>query len=398
MTPGARAAAAIQLLDRWLDGQEGLDRLRTRWGREARYAGSGDRRAVGDLCYGVLRRLRSAWWAADVDGTGTARDAVRGALLLDGTDPDTIFTGEGHAPSRLEAAEQSSRSLDDAPREVRLDLPDWMLTELERIPDEVLAAMRERAPVDLRVNLLKASSDKVRAALAEEGIATEPVPLAATALRVVEGSRKLRGSRALRDGLIEIQDTASQAAAALAGAQPGETVLDLCAGAGGKALAMAASMKGQGRLAVHDKYPRRMADLPARAARAGAALETIESANLERHAGEFDLVFVDAPCSGSGTWRRDPESKWRLDRTRLSELQQIQADILDQAARLTKPEGRLVYATCSLMVCENQTQIDRFLDRHENWHQDRVLHIDPTKGGDGFFAARMTRVAKFNQS
>ena len=398
MTPGARVQAAIDVMDRWLQGDQRLDRLLHAWGRGARYAGSGDRRAVGDLCYGALRRMRSAQWVAGVAETSSGRDLLCGALILDGQDPAALFTGAGHAPSPLTAQEQEGRDLETAPRGVRLDVPDWMVPLLDDIDGAVLDTMRGRAPVDLRVNLLKTDRQAAQRTLAEEGIETDPLEISGTALRITEGARKLRASRAYKDGLVELQDAASQAAADLADARPGETVLDLCAGAGGKTLALAASMGGSGRLLAHDLFPERMADLTERARRAGASVEVIGPDDLEGLSGTCDLVFIDAPCSGSGTWRRDPEAKWRLTSDRLDELQSIQTELLERAKPLVSPRGRLLYATCSLFPGENHKQVDRFVKLHRDWRLDGVLHADPTTGGDGFFAARLKMVNNLNQS
>ena len=396
MTPAARAAAAIEVLDLWLDGDERLDRILQRWGRANRYAGSGDRRAIGDLCYGALRRRRSAAWIAGADETARARDLIRGALLLDGVDLQTIFTGVRHAPSPLLATEAESRELADAPWPVRLDVPDWLVPELEDQPAEALEAMRERAPVDLRVNLLKADRAEARAALAGDGIAAGDLALTETALRVTEGARRVNQSRAWREGLVEVQDAASQYAAELANARPGELVLDLCAGAGGKALAMAATMDGEGRLIAHDIDPRRMADLPDRALRAGAHIETVSSEGLAALTGACNLVFIDAPCSGSGTWRRDPEAKWRLDRDELDRLHRVQGDLLRQAVEFAAPGGRIVYATCSILMSENAAQISRFCRDAPDWRLTRSEQLDPTQGCDGFFVALLARDAPIN--
>ncbi|HET7409883.1 MAG TPA: RsmB/NOP family class I SAM-dependent RNA methyltransferase, partial [Paracoccaceae bacterium] len=271
MTPAARIAAAIEIIDAWGAGEEGLDRVLTRWGRAHRFAGSGDRHVIANLVYDAVRRMRSAAWVAggpDPEcGPADGRALLRGSAMLDGADPAALFTGGRHAPEALaEAERRPARSLSDAPRGVRLDLPDWLDAELALVDDKALEALRERAPLDLRVNLLKADAAEAIGALAGDGIVADPVPLSPTALRVREGPRRVAGSRAYAQGLVEIQDAASQAVADLAAARPGETVLDLCAGGGGKTLALAAAMRGPvrdgGRLIAHDIAPRRIAPLP----------------------------------------------------------------------------------------------------------------------------------------
>src|SRR5690625_1448013 len=392
MTPAARIAAAIEIIDIWRAGEEGLDRVLTAWGRAHRFAGSGDRHAFAVYVYPAVRRVRSAGFVA---GAGSheadGRALLRGSLMLDGVEPAQFFTGQRYAPPPLGEDEATPpRPLSDAPRAIRLDLPDWLEAELAGIEEDALAELRERAPLDLRVNLLKADRDEAIAALAEDGIVVDPLPLSPTALRVRERPRLVARSRAYREGLVEIQDTASQAAAALAGARPGETVLDLCAGGGGKALALAAAMGGKGRLITHDASPARIAPLGERAGRAGAEIEIVESARLGALAGVPDLVFVDAPCSGSGAWRRNPDAKWRLTEAALEELLAVQDRLLQQAASLAGEDGRILYATCSLLRRENGERVDAFLAKTQGWRVAETITILPP-AGDGFFAALLTR-------
>ena len=391
MTPAARVQAAVEVVDDWQAGDEGLDRVLTRWGRAHRFAGSGDRHAIADLVYDAVRRMRSAAGGAGSDGPADGRTLLRGSLTLDGADPAALFTGERHAPAPLTGAERHpARALADAPRPVRLDLPDWLAPELAETPDAVLEALRARAPLDLRANLLGASPAEAIAALAGDGIEAAPVPLSPTALRVAAGQRRVAASRAFRDGLVEVQDAASQAVADLAGARPGETVLDLCAGGGGKTLALAAAMAGRGRLLAHDIAPQRIAALPGRAARAGARVGIVGTADLAGLTGSCDLVFVDAPCSGSGAWRRNPDAKWRLTAGALDRLAATQDGLLDQAARLAAPAGRLLYATCSVLPRENAGRVDAFLGRAPGWRVARRIAPAPP-AGDGFFGALLER-------
>lgn len=406
MRPGGRAQAAIEVLDAWLSTDEGLDRVLTRWGREHRFAGSGDRHAIADLVYDACRRMRSAAWVAGaVDPTrcpaGTAapgRAILRGSLLLHGTDPAAHFTGERHAPAALSDVERApARPLDGAPRPVRLDLPDWLEDELAGVDEAALEALRSRAPLDLRANLLKTDVAGAIAALAAEGVVAEPAGLTPAALRVREGARRVAGSTAFAHGLVEVQDAASQAAAAMAAARPGETVLDLCAGGGGKTLALAAAMEGRGQLLAHDIAARRIAALPARAERAGARVEIVPTARLNHLRGACDLVFVDAPCSGSGAWRRNPDAKWRLVPGELARLEEAQDSLLDQAAGLARPGGRVLYATCSILPRENRARVEAFLARHAGWRLCAARAFMPPEG-DGFFAALLDKAGKARES
>jgi 16S rRNA (cytosine967-C5)-methyltransferase len=338
---------------------------------------------VRDLVYDALRCKRSF---AALGGGMSGRGLVLGGLRAAGVDPAAIFTGEGHAPSVVTAADAGR---DPQGAEV-LDAPDWLMAELRQSlgdqAEAILHALRRRAPVFLRVNRSKTSVEAAIAALAAEGIAAQPHPLAATALEVTGNARKLQASDAYLTGLVELQDASSQAVVEALPLTDGMTVLDLCAGGGGKTLAMAA--RARLRLWAHDIAPRRMADLPDRAARAGAVVKLIARPAA---AAPYDLVLVDAPCSGSGSWRRDPEGKWALTPARLAELTGLQAKVLAQAATLVAPSGVLAYATCSLLDRENGAQVRAFLEAVPGWRLAAERVFTPMDGGDGFFLAMLTR-------
>ena len=397
MTPSARIQAAIEIIDRWRAGPEALDHVLAAWGRANRYAGSGDRRAIADLVYDAVRRLRSAAWTAGAPEDLSGRNVLIGSLLLDGHDRGSLaalFSGERYAPPPLSEAEAArlGAPLETAPRPVRLDFPDWLGPALEPVPDGALAAMRERAPLYLRANLLRSDHEAAQAALAEDGIETEPGPLSPTCLKVTSGDRRVARSRAFEQGLVEVQDAASQAAADYAAPRPGDTVLDFCAGAGGKTLALAAAMRGEGRLHAHDIAPERLERLPERARRAGAEVTLLPPGETGRLDASCDLVLVDAPCSGSGTWARHPDAKWRLTPDLLAGHAASQDDILGHAARAVRPGGRLVYVTCSLLAVENDERVARFLAGSPRFHAGRPpLSLTPLDGGDGFFACELVR-------
>lgn len=381
MTPAARAAAALQALDAILRGEPAEAQL-TRWARASRFAGSGDRAAVRDLVYDALRRRRSR---AALGGADDGRGLILGACRETGIDPDTIFTGQGHAPAPLTPAERAGGRA-PTPLEAT-DLPDWiakaLAADLGADFPPVAQALRNRAPVWLRVNLSRAMPGTAQAALAADGIAAEPDPRCATALRVTAGERRLQSSAAYRAGLAELQDLSPQMACAALEVAPGTTVLDYCAGGGGKALALAA--RGA-RVTAWDAAPARMRDLPVRAARAGV---TIAVAGTGGPRGLFDLVVTDVPCSGSGTWRRTPDAKWRLSPEDLAHLTRTQADILGRAAAHVRPGGTLAYMTCSLLARENQGQVARFLNTHPGFSLDHAATWTPLTASDGFFLARL---------
>lgn len=379
MTPAARVQAAIELLDQISTGQP-AEKALTTWGRTSRYAGSKDRAAVRDLVFDALRCWRSA---AVMGGGDSGRARMLGVVRLRGDDPEAVFTGLGHAPAELSDVECNAGRLPEG--NDALDLPDWLATRFRRSLGEAAEAtaeaLRSRADVFLRVNLMQSSASQAIARLAEDGILAVPHPLSPSALRVTDGARAIARSDAYLSGAVELQDAASQAVVDALPLQPGLSVLDYCAGGGGKALAMAARLGG-GRVDAHDAAPRRMADLPARADRAGADIRIVQKPR-----GPYDLVFCDVPCSGSGAWRRAPEGKWRLTQTRLSELCTIQAEILDQAARLVAPGGYLAYATCSVLAEENAEQVRAFLERAPEWQDEAQRQFLPSDGGDGFFIA-----------
>ncbi len=394
MTPGARLAAAISLLDEILRG-EPAERALTRWSRASRFAGSKDRAAVRDVVFDCIRQRRSFAWRG---GAETGRGLVIAQLLAEGLDPGELFSGDGFAPEQLSVAEkaQVECELPPAPEAISYDYPDFLQDEIGRSLGadrlKILRAMQARAPLDLRVNTLRGTVAGAKVMLAQEGIAVEEHALSPHALRVVENPRAVAGSRAYTSGLVELQDVSSQAVALFAGAKPGMRVLDYCAGGGGKTLALAAEMGGQGLLMAHDINAGRMKDLPDRSARAGAKVSLVATGDLPKLAGKCDLVLVDAPCSGSGAWRRNPDAKWRMDASGLDLLVLLQAEILDKAQALVATGGRLVYATCSLLKCENSDQSAGFLRRNAGWSMGREVRFLPPEAGDGFYAAEFVQL------
>lgn len=387
MTPAARLQAAIEVLDQALDGTA-AEKALTGWARRSRYAGSGDRAAVRDHVFGALRRMRSD---AALGGAMTGRGLILGALRRTGQDPDAVFGGSTYAPVLLTDAERAAGRTPEAGPEA-LDIPDWLWpafsSSLGAAAEPAATALQSRAPVHLRVNLQKTSRDDVIAALAVDGIICAPHAACDTALEVTEGSRRIRQSAPYGDGLVELQDAASQAVVAALPLKDGMRVLDYCAGGGGKALAMAA--RAQISLFAHDIDPARMRDLPDRAARAGIEVTQLATDDV-RAAGPFDMVLVDAPCSGSGAWRRSPDGKWSLSQAQLDGFVGLQAEILQQARDLVAADGVLAYATCSLLSLENDTQIAGFLRGNPGWVSPWSGAWPVQDSADGFYAAHLTR-------
>ncbi|PIE12753.1 MAG: SAM-dependent methyltransferase [Rhodobacterales bacterium] len=388
MTPGARFQAAIECLDAILAGAP-AEKVLTGWARRSRFAGSKDRAAVRDHVYDVLRQRNSL---AALSGQPGGRGLVLGLVMSQGVNPGTIFNGEGHAPPVLEPEELEPQETGTGYPGQALNLPDWLIPVLKRSLGDSFqdthAALGRRAPVYLRVNGMKSTVEQAAALLRKGGIETRPTTTSELALEVTMGARRLSQSDAYQSGLVELQDLSSQSAMEAVPLSPGDRVLDYCAGGGGKSLALAARVKAK--FFAHDIAPRRMNDLSARAKRAGSHITQLDPAEVARHA-PYDTVLCDVPCSGSGTWRRDPDAKWRFDRAALDRLLAVQAEILDDTQALVAEGGQLIYTTCSLIDEENEWQIDRFCQRNPAWSVKEAKGWLPSGGGDGFFFARLTR-------
>ncbi|MEH2627685.1 16S rRNA (cytosine967-C5)-methyltransferase [Bradyrhizobium sp. AZCC 1719] len=379
MTPAARLSAAIELIET-IDAQRvPAAKALKEWGTAHRYAGSGDRAAISGLIWDVLRRRASSAWLMDAD---TPRARVLGMMKLERKlDVEAISAlcdGGRFAPEPLTEAERSaltSRTIDAAPPHIAGDYPEWLDPHLVAVfGDDRVAeatAMASRAPLDLRVNTLKAKREKVLASLGYLG--ATPTPWSPIGLRIELGAdARNPGIHAEEDfikGAIEVQDEGSQLAAMFTAAKPGEQVIDLCAGAGGKTLALAAMMQGKGRLIATDRDKRQLAPIYERLSRAGVHNAEIRAPKgdtdpLADIKSSADLVLIDAPCTGTGTWRRNPDAKWRMRPGALEVRLKDQAEVLDRASRLVKPGGRIAYVTCSVLPSENGEQVRAFVARH----------------------------------
>jgi 16S rRNA (cytosine967-C5)-methyltransferase len=403
VTQAGRIAAAIELLAAILAAPERpADAVANDFLRARRFIGAGDRRAISDQVWRVLRSYRRLnWWLGN---EATPRLLVAASLLLDGGRYSSVaeaYSGARFAAAPLARSEQAvlrrleGRALDhpSMPASVALEVPDWLTPKIDAAE---LRTLLEHAPLDLRVNLLKATREQAFAALAAEGLEATPTPHSPWGLRIA-GRRQVTTGPAFRDGLVEIQDEGSQLVAALVDARPGMRVVDLCAGAGGKTLALAMTMQNRGQLVACDVSAARLEGAMRRLRRAGVHnvqfhLLTIGDKWLKRRTGTFDRVLVDAPCTGTGTWRRNPDARLRLTEADLAELLPKQAAILDQAAPLVRAGGRLIYATCSLLRNENEDQVTGFLARHPEFTVGERLILTPARHGtDGFFAATLER-------
>jgi len=385
MTPAARVAAAIEILDKWRAGQP-VEQALTRWARKSRFAGSKDRAAIRDHVFDSLRLTQTA---AALGGGDDGRALMLGLLRHQGDDPSVVFTGDRYAPAALSVEEQANTAPE--PTKFFWNLPAWLINEFEQDlgadAEQTARALTARAPVTLRVNAGPSGRSAAIDHLRRDGIETELNDLADTALTITHGARRLRQSHAYLSGVVELQDAASQAVVA---ALPEATrCLDYCAGGGGKSLALAAQ-KGR-HVTACDIDPKRMQDIPPRAERAGVTIDVIDQGRLTSLA-PFDLVLCDAPCSGSGAWRRSPEAKWSFTESRLAELRTIQKGILEDASTRVAPQGWLVYATCSVLRKENEAAVARFLEGNKGWTCIFSKRWDVTAEGDGFYTAHLKRV------
>ena len=417
MTPSARLQSVIDILQGLDATAQPVDRFLHDWFRARRYAGSKDRAAVAERTYAILRHRSSFAWRM---GSNDARALVIASLLAEGVSADAIespFDGKAYGPAVLSEGERralSSPPQGEPPLCVRGEFPPFLEAELAgafgpALLDEMMA-LQTRAPVDLRVNTLKASRETVLEALRAEGYDAEATRYSPFAIRLSSGAGSARLSAAplFAAGAFEFQDEAAQIAALLCAARPGMRVLDLAAGAGGKSLALAALMQNRGEIVAHDVSPARLRPLAPRAARAGA---TIIHPSAEQPQGAFDVVLIDLPCSGSGTWRRQPELRWRTTPDGLKALTGLQDDLLEQGAALVAAGGRLVYTTCSMLPRENEERTRHFLSGHAGfavlaasavWSEaagtapppgmDRFFKATPLQTGtDGFFTAVLRR-------
>jgi 16S rRNA (cytosine967-C5)-methyltransferase len=382
MTPSARVAAAIEILaDIETRHRPAADALKD-WGLAHRFAGSKDRAALASLIYDALRCRASA---AFIMGAEMPRAIMLGSLRemrgLTGEEVAALFTGEGFAPAALTNDERErfeTARLDDAPAYIRGNFPEWLAPSFAAVFGDAAVdegrALATRAPLDLRVNSLKATREKAQAALAHLGATPTPFSPLGLRLPLSEDGRSpsLAGEPAYVKGLVEIQDEGSQLAALLCAAQPGEQVLDLCAGGGGKTLALAAAMENRGQIYATDRDARRLAGLFRRLEKAGTRNVQVRapkrgSDHLADLEGRCDLVLVDAPCTGTGTWRRNPDAKWRIRPGALAQRLKEQDEILEIAQRFVKQNGRLIYVTCSLLREENEDRIAAFLEGHADF-------------------------------
>jgi 16S rRNA (cytosine967-C5)-methyltransferase len=432
MKPQARIQAAIDVLESIVERHQPAGLALADWGKGHRFAGSGDRAAIGNVVYDALRhRALSAYHMRGETPRALVLGALHAARGLDVAAIEALCDGNQHAPAVLTGDERTRLTSGIHPGAAdwqRANVPQWLTPHLSQVFGEQLVseghAMTARAPVDLRVNTLKADRAQVLEALAQFGATPTPLSPLGVRLAAPTGDGRtpnVEAEAAHGKGWFEVQDEGSQIAAALTGVKAGQNVLDLCAGAGGKTLALAAAMGNSGKIHAYDSDKSRLRPIFERITRAGITNAEIMTAGdtdaLDKLGARFDVVLVDAPCSGAGTWRRKPDAKWRLKPDVLAARIKDQAAVLARAARHVKPGGRLVYVTCSLLADENVDQIAAFRGKNKHftlrpWRQvwaqqltspppprsadgrdDTLLLSAATHGTDGFFVAVLERTS-----
>ena len=433
MTPAARLQSTIEISQEIAAGTRPADAIVADWLRDRRFVGSKDRRHLSQAVYDRLRRrARLTWWCERADLPLGEFQSERSVALAEQVIVEKkrvgelaqLCSGQRFGPEALTPRERRGlEKLEGAPLEhreqpdwVRAECPEWLWPHFGPDAAPRLAALAEGAPLDLRVNALKATRAEAIKALVAEQMHPQPTPLSPLGLRL-EDRPNVAATAAFRDGLVERQDEGSQLAACFVDAKPGQRVVDFCAGAGGKTLALAAAMQNKGSLFACDVEEWRLERAGERLRRAGAhnvtrkPLATHRDPWVKRHKAAFDRVLVDAPCSGTGAWRRNPDARWRTTAEDLARVVALQREILDSACRLVKPGGRLVYVTCSLLPEENDAQVQGFLAGHADfrllpmttlWPQlldapapkglgDTLTLSPESEGTDGFFVAVMVR-------
>jgi 16S rRNA (cytosine967-C5)-methyltransferase len=408
MTPAARLAAAIEVFAAIeSERRPAADALKA-WGLTHRFAGSGDRAGIAGLVYDGLRRRASSSFLMGAD---TPRAILLGMLKRErGLDTEAIAKladGGQYAPAELTADERQhldGTGIGGAPPHIAGDYPEWLDAHLERAFGEARAeegaALASRAPLDLRVNLLKGERDAAAAMLAD--LKPEPTRWSPSGLRIRlpadAKSPAIHAEPAFLKGFIEVQDEGSQLAALLTGAKPGEQVIDLCAGAGGKTLALAAMMQNKGQIFATDDDKRRLAPIHERLKRSGARNVQVRTpksigGEIADLAGRMDLVLIDAPCTGTGAWRRNPDAKWRMRPGALEQRMKEQTEILDRAVALLKPGGRIGYVTCSVLDEENGLQVQGFLARHPDFSVQPPAEVTQALGERAFMFGKAARLS-----
>ena len=412
----ARVKSTIDLLDIFFASRAPFDIVMSKYFKNNRWIGSNDRRAIAEFSYEIFRNFEKLKFITQKITNNFGRFFVLSHMRFNRKfsekQIEEIFSGRKYAPEKLSDFEQQflCKDFGTLPDYAQLNYPEWLDPYLRRVFDEKhfaseMQALNDKAYVDLRINSLVATKEQAKELLKEFEV--EDTKYAENGLRILNG-RISRSHPAIRDGIVEIQDEGSQLIAKLCEVHPGDIVIDYCAGAGGKTLALAAYMKNKGRIFAMDKYPERLENAKKRFRRANVNnvfCQEINNKWLKRHKESADVVLVDVPCSGTGTWRRNPDMRAKFCENDLTELLEVQAEILRTAQNLVKPGGRLIYSTCSILKEEDEDQIEKFLKKFSNFELQKVelknntgdfLRLTPFRNNtDGFFAAILRKNALY---
>ena len=396
MTPGARVSAVIEILDNYLVKKSDT-RLVNNWFRNNRFAGSKDKQVIRDLVYKCLRYKLSFYWPFKQAGLLlSGRTIVLGMLKISNHCFKEIFDGKQYSPKDLTDSEKIvlsnfDKSLDSAPAFVKFNFPEFLENSLKESFghsfEKNLSALSNRADLFIRLNCIKANIGVVVNSLKDDGIVVERIPNCKNSLKVIGNKSKFNRSMAYLSGQVEIQDIHSQLAVEFIDPKKNTKVLDFCAGAGGKTLAIGSITRGNAEYFVYDKSKTKLPNLKARCQRAGVKIKILNLKKTSQKNDKFDLVVADVPCSGTGVWRRNPGNKWLMTQEKLGAIIADQKKILNNAAKFVKNGGRLAYITCSVLRNENQDQVNWFLSSEKafSFQADRVL--PPIDGGDGFYVS-----------
>ena len=396
MTRGARVSAVIDILDSYLSG-EPEHKLLSNWFRMNRYAGSKDRLAIRELFFQCLRHQLSCYWPFKEAGISiNGRSIVLGMLKISNQCFDQIFDDKQYSPVKLSNLEKKvlqnfKDSLSIAPNFVKLNFPQFLEGPLKDAFDDMfeenIAALNSQADLFVRVNRIKSNVEDVKRSLEEEGIEVNYISYFQNILKVTENKRKFSKSKAFLSGDVEIQDISSQSVVDFINPKKNSKILDFCAGAGGKTLAMASLTLGMSKYFVHDINPSKLINLQKRCKRAGFKVQIFNPKQINKEYNKFDFVVADVPCSGTGVWKRHPGNKWAITKDKLNSLLIVQKEILVKAGNCVQKDGTLAYITCSVLKSENQQQIAWFLSQSSSFSfvADKVLW--PIEGGDGFYVA-----------
>lgn len=425
MKPAAQIQAAIELLELIDEQKMPADRLMAKYFRDHRYIGSKDKATISEWLYLTLRRKAMYAWLAEQIGLPVEpRVIIAVAVAQSDLVVTEMFNGVEYAPKKLSHTEKTALTsslslikLDAAPDWVRLNIPEWLVPKLQHSLGDMfeaeMLALQDRATTDIRVNTLKTTRESLIKELESQGFSPQPTPLSPNGLRF-STRVSLFNQNSFKNGWFEVQDEGSQLIATVCDVKPGMRVVDFCAGAGGKTLALSAMMENKGVLHACDVHSKRLQNLTKRTKRAGVhnvqvhLLSSERDKWVKRNSGKMDIVLIDAPCTGTGTWRRNPDAKWSLQNEDLQNLMKIQNNILESAARLLKPGGKLFYATCSLLENENEQQVEQFLSENRTFSAASITNIDgnndlyqlrnhqlrtfPAKSAmDGFFVAALVK-------